>query len=154
MVAIDEIHKCKNPTSQQGKGILKLNAKDKIAMTGTPLMNAPLDLYIIMKWLGFEKHSFYAFKNHYCIMGGYGGYNIVGYKNMDELQQQVNSFMVRRLKKDVLDLPEKIMIDELLEMDGKQWALYEKTSKLAKAEMAKMKQNIVMWDMLKEVQSP
>ena len=125
MVAIDEIHKCKNPTSQQGKGILKLNAKDKIAMTGTPLMNAPLDLYIIMKWLGFEKHSFYAFKNHYCIMGGYGGYNIVGYKNMDELQQQVNSFMVRRLKKDVLDLPEKIYTDEFVDMTPKQSIVYK-----------------------------
>ena len=125
MVAIDEIHKCKNPTSQQGKGILKLNAKDKIAMTGTPLMNAPLDLYIIMKWLGFEKHSFYAFKNHYCIMGGYGGYNIVGYKNMDELQQQVISFMVRRLKKDVLDLPEKIYTDEFVDMTPKQSIVYK-----------------------------
>ena len=40
-------------------------------------MNVPLDLYIILKWLGFEKHSFYQFKNHYCQMGGFGGYEIV-----------------------------------------------------------------------------
>jgi SNF2 family DNA or RNA helicase len=44
MIAIDEVHKCKNPSSQQGKGILKLNADTKIAMTGTPLLNTPLDL--------------------------------------------------------------------------------------------------------------
>ena len=80
MVAIDEIHKCKNPTSQQGKAILKVDAETKIAMTGTPLMNTPMDLFIVLRWLGHEKHSFYQFKNHYCVMGGYGGYEVVGYK--------------------------------------------------------------------------
>ena len=84
IVAIDEIHKCKNPSSQQGKGILKLQPECRIAMTGTPLMNTPLDLYIILKWLGYEKHAFYAFKKHYCNMGGFGGYEIIGYKNLDE----------------------------------------------------------------------
>lgn len=124
MIAIDEIHKCKNPTSQQGKGILKLNAETKIAMTGTPLMNTPLDLYIILKWLGFENHSFYAFKNHYCIMGGYGGYQIMGYQNTRELRDILNEMMLRRLKKDVLDLPEKLFVDEYVEMDGKQSKIY------------------------------
>ena len=64
IVAIDEIHKCKNPSSQQGKGILKLQPPYRVAMTGTPLMNTPMDLFIILKWLGYEKHAFYAFKNH------------------------------------------------------------------------------------------
>lgn len=109
MVAIDEIHKCKNPSSQQGKGILKMQPKIRIAMTGTPLMNTPLDLFIILKWLGYEKHTFYAFKNHYCVMGGFGGYDIVGYKNLNDLQEQMNEIMLRRLKDDVLDLPEKYM---------------------------------------------
>ena len=42
MIAIDEIHRCKDAASQQGKGILKLDAEDKIAMTGTPVLNTPL----------------------------------------------------------------------------------------------------------------
>ena len=74
------VHNCKNPSSQQGKAFIKLDADVRIAMTGTPLMNSPLDLYIILRWLGYEKHSFYAFRNHHCIMGGFGGYEIVGYK--------------------------------------------------------------------------
>ena len=49
MIAADEVHKMKNPSSQQGKGFLKLQAETMIAMTGTPLMNTPLDLYIILK---------------------------------------------------------------------------------------------------------
>lgn len=133
IVAIDEIHKCKNPTSQQGKGILKANAENKIAMTGTPLMNTPLDLYIIFRWLGYEKHSFYAFKNHHCIMGGYGGYEIVGYKNLDELQEQLDEVMLRRLKEDVFDLPEKLYVDEYVEMAGKQAQIYKEVTMEIKA---------------------
>lgn len=139
IVAIDEIHKCKNPSSQQGKGILKLQPEVRIAMTGTPLMNTPLDLYIILRWLGYEKHAFYSFKNHYCIMGGYGGYEIVGYKNMNELQEQVQDIMLRRLKEDVLDLPDKLYIDEFVEMTGKQEQIYKEVSADIKANIDKIK---------------
>ena len=133
MIAFDECHKAKNPSSQQGKGILKLNADTMIAMTGTPLMNTPLDLYIILKWLGYEKHAFYSFKNHYCVMGGYGGYEVVGYKNLDELQDQLNTIMLRRLKNEVLDLPEKIFIDEYVDMTGKQEQIYKEVTAEIKA---------------------
>lgn len=139
MVAIDEIHKCKNPSSQQGKGILKIKADIHIAMSGTPLMNTPLDLFIILRWLGYEKHAFYQFKNHYCIMGGYGGYDIVGYKNMPELQERVDSIMLRRLKDNVLNLPEKVYIDEFVEMTGKQEQVYKEVSADIKANIDKIK---------------
>lgn len=124
MIAFDECHKAKNPNSQQGKGILKTKADTMIAMTGTPLMNTPLDLYIILKWLGYEKHSFYQFKNHYCVMGGYGNYQIVGYKNLNELQEELDHIMLRRKKEEVLDLPEKTYIDEFVEMTPKQEQIY------------------------------
>ena len=133
LIAADEVHKMKNPTSQQGKGFLKLNSECKIAMTGTPLMNTPLDLYIILKWLGYEKHSFYAFRNHHCVMGGFGGYEVIGYKNMSELQEQLDTIMLRRLKEDVLDLPEKTYIDEYVEMKGKQEQIYKEVTAEIKA---------------------
>lgn len=139
MVAIDEIHKCKNPSSQQGKGILKALADVRIAMSGTPLMNTPLDLFIILRWLGYEKHAFYQFKNHYCIMGGYGGYDVVGYKNMPELQERVDSIMLRRLKDEVLDLPEKVYIDEYVDMTAKQEQIYKEVSADIKANIDKIK---------------
>ena len=139
MVAIDEIHKCKNPSSQQGKGILKIKADIRIAMSGTPLMNTPLDLFIILRWLGYEKHAFYAFKNHYCIMGGYGGYDVIGYKNMPELQERVDAIMLRRLKDDVLDLPDKVYIDEFVDMTAKQEQVYKEVSADIKANIDKIK---------------
>lgn len=125
MVAADEIHKCRNPQSQQGKGFLKVQADTMIAMTGTPLVNSPLDLYIVLKWLGYETHSFYAYKNHYCEMGGYGNYQVIGYHHLDELQNKLNEFMLRRLKDDVLDLPEKTYVSEYVEMTAKQAQIYK-----------------------------
>lgn len=125
MCVFDEAHKCKNPQSQQTKGFIKCQPKVKIAMTGTPLMNSPLDLFIIMKWLGFENHSFTAFKNHYCVMGGFGGYEVISYKNLDELNANLNAIMIRRLKSDVFDLPEKTYIEEYVEMLPKQEVLYK-----------------------------
>lgn len=139
IVAIDEIHKCKNPTSQQGKGILKIQPECRIAMTGTPLMNNPFDLYIILKWLGYEKHAFYTFKKHYAVFGGYGGYEVVGYKHLDELQDQLNTVMLRRLKKDVLDLPEKTHITEYVEMTAKQEVIYKEVTAQIKANIDQIK---------------
>lgn len=139
LVAIDEIHKCKNPSSQQGKGILKLQPECRIAMTGTPLMNNPLDLFIILKWLGYEKHAYYAFKNHYCVMGGFGGYEVIGYRYLGELQEQLNEIMLRRLKEDVLDLPEKTHINEYVEMTTKQAQIYKEVTAEIKANIDQIK---------------
>lgn len=144
MIITDEVHKMKNPQSQQGKAFLKLQAETMIAMTGTPLMNNPLDLYIILKWLGYEKHAFYSFKNHYCEMGGYGGYEIVGYKNLDELQEQLDDIMLRRRKEEVLDLPEKTYIDEFVDMTAKQEKIYNEVT-------MEIKSNI---DMIKTAPNP
>lgn len=128
MIAFDECHKAKNPQSDQGKGILKLHADTMIAMTGTPLMNNPFDLYIILKWLGYERHAFGAFKRHYGEFGGYGGYECIGYKNLDELQERLDEIMLRRKKEEVLDLPEKIYIDEYVDMTPKQKKIYDEVT--------------------------
>lgn len=141
MIAFDECHKAKDPTSQQGKGILKVHAETMIAMTGTPLMNNPLDLYIILKWLGYEDHSFYAFKQYHCEMGGYGNYQIVGYKHLNELQDRLDDIMLRRLKGEVLDLPEKTLIDEYVEMNGKQAQIYKEISMEIQANIDQIKKS-------------
>ena len=134
MCAADEMHKMKNPTAQQTKGFLKCLPYCRIGMTGTPLMNSPMDLYVILKWLGYESHAFYSFKQHYCVMGGYGGYEIVGYKNLDQLTAQVHEIMLRRLKSEVLDLPEKIYVDDIVEMEGKQAVMYKEVEAGLKAD--------------------
>lgn len=125
MTIIDEIHKCKNSTSIQGKAIHCCCSYYKLALTGTPIMNAAIDLYNVLKWLEVENHSLTQFKSHYCIMGGFGGYQVVGYKHLDELQSRLDKYMLRRKKDDVLDLPPKVYINELLEMDEGQTKIYK-----------------------------
>lgn len=139
MIAFDECHKAKNPLSDQGKGILKLQAETMIAMTGTPLMNQPFDLYIILKWLGYEKHAFGAFKKHYADYGGFGGYEVIGYKNLDELQERLDEIMLRRKKEEVLDLPEKTYIDEYVEMTKKQKKIYDEVTMDIKSNIDQIK---------------
>lgn len=129
MIIFDECHKAKNPDSDQGKALLKTNAKFMVAMSGTPLMNSPLDLYMPLKWLGYEGHSFYQFKNHYCMLGGFGGSEIVGYKNLGELRSMVEKIMLRRLKNEVLDLPPKIPKVEYVEMNASQSKIYDEIKK-------------------------
>lgn len=102
-------------------------------------MNTPLDLFIILKWLGIEKHSFYQFRNHYCRMGGFGGYEVIGYQNMDELQDTVKEIMLRRLKEDVLDLPDKLYINEYVEMSPKQEQIYKEVTAAVKANIDQIK---------------
>ena len=139
MIAFDECHKAKDPNSQQGKGMLKLKAHTQIATTGTPLMNTPLDLYFILKWLGEEQNSFYKFRNRYCVMGGFNNYQILEYRHLDELQERLNDIMLRRLKDDVLDLPEKTYVDEYVELTSKQAKIYCEVSEEIKENIDKIK---------------
>ena len=124
MVAIDEIHRAKNLNTQQGQGMMQLQPDFRIGMTGTPLMNSPLDLFAIMKWLGYEPYEFGQFKYHFCNVDEWG--NVVGYKNIDQLRNQLSAIMLRRTKEEVLDLPEKIYTNEYVDLTDEQKKLYNR----------------------------
>ena len=125
-LVVDECHKVKSSSSIQGRALLSLSKYTKYMyeLTGTIITNTPIDLYVPLKCMGIEESTFNGFKNHYCIMGGFGGYQIVGYKHMDELQNKLLSCSVRLRKEDVLDLPPKVYIDEYVDMSTKQSKLY------------------------------
>ena len=123
MIVFDEFHKVKNPESQQGKALLQLKPFTRLAMTGTPLMNSPLDLYSVLNWLDIEHHNFYQFKNHYCELGKFK--EVIGYKNLHELTTILEGVMLRRRKQDVLDLPPKIYTTEYVEMGEEQESIYQ-----------------------------
>lgn len=122
MVVVDEIHKCKNPTSQQGKALHSLNSFYKIGLSGTPLLNSPVDTYSILKWIGVERHSFSAFKERYCVQDNFG--QVTGYRNLKELKNLVMDNMLRRTKEQVLDLPEKIRSVDYVDMSADQTKIY------------------------------
>lgn len=139
VIAFDECHKSKEPTSLQSRAMINVQAKYMVAMSGTPLMNNPLDLYFPMKWLGYENHSFYQFKQHYCTLGGWGGSQVVGYKNLEEIRAMMDNIMLRRLKSEVLDLPEKIRKIEYVDMTLKQNQIYKEVYNGVMSDLQKIK---------------
>ena len=139
MIAFDECHKSKEPTSLQSRAMINVQAKYMVAMSGTPLMNKPLDLYFPLHWLGYEQHSFYQFKQHYCTLGGWGGSEIIGYKNLEEIRDLMSEVMLRRLKTEVLDLPEKIRKIEYVDMTPKQAQIYREVYSGVMSELQQIK---------------
>lgn len=142
MIVLDEAHKCKSPSSQQGAHLLKLtNYEHKIGLTGTLIMNKPIDAYTALKWIGVEKANLSNFKSQYCVYGGFGGHQIIGYKNLDLLKAEIESCSLRRKKEDLKDFPPKTVITELVEMDDPHRKFYEAIQNGIKDECDKIELN-------------
>ena len=128
MIVLDEAHHAKSPTSLSAKTLLKLKAKRKIALTGTLIMNNPENAYVSLKWTENIKCNFTEFKRMYNVYGGFGGVQVVGYKNLDILQDLILSCSLRRRKDDILDLPDKTYIVDYVELGKEQKELYDKVA--------------------------
>ena len=127
MIVIDEAHKIKNYNKGRGNNVDKLSDAPFIEpISGTILLNSPEDAYMPLHLIGAEKSSYTMFMNYYCEKGGYGGHQVVGYKNLDVLREMLEKHMLRRLKSDVYDLPPKIYQAEYVEMGDKQRMLYDR----------------------------
>ena len=134
MIAIDEVHKNTSPSSQQGKQIIAIKHQTGskiywIPMTGTPITNKPTDVFLPLKLIdGHTVNSYYMWCQKFCVYGGFGEHEIVGYKNINLLKDMLQGNMLRRLKADVLDLPEKIRMVDYVENTQYQQRLYQRVS--------------------------
>ena len=129
MVILDEIHKNASPQSTQGKQLLAIkkavNRCMWIPVTGTPLVNKPTDVFLPLKLVdGHNYNSYYMWCQQFCVYGGFSDHEIVGYKNIPLLKNMLESNMIRRLKSDILDLPDKIEYIEYVENTSIQKRLY------------------------------
>ena len=111
LIVYDEAHFMKNQKTERTKMGLKLAADRKIFLTGTPILNRPIELYPILSHIGASPAGNWRhYVERYC--GAYQtefGFNVNGASNLVELQTLLRGeCLVRRLKKDVLtELPEK-----------------------------------------------
>ncbi len=107
-------------------------------LTGTPVSNTPLDFWSQYAFLkpGLFERSFYAFRNHYAVMGGYGGYEIVKYKCLDDLTKKAHSIAHRVTKAQALDLPERIDQTLYCELEPKAAKLYKELVRDRVAELS------------------
>lgn len=136
MIVVDEIHKAKNPASLQARGLLKLKGCSKIGLSGTLLVNKPLDLYVPLSFIGALTTPYFTFKSKYCELDIWG--HPVGFKNMNDLKEMMSIHMLRRTK-ELLNLPEKIPIVEYIEMSKEERKLYKEIITATKKECDKIK---------------
>lgn len=137
MIVVDEVHRCKSKVSQQGKNLLKLKAKYKVALTGTLLLNNPLDCYVPLVWTENDHSTLTNFKNQYCTFGGFGGHEVVGFHDLDILKDELDNCSLRRTK-DLLDLPPKNIIYEYIDMEDSHKKFYDAIKKGVKEEADKI----------------
>ncbi len=124
-IVLDDAQIIKNPEAQQTKAILKLNARSRLALTGTPVENRLLDLWSIFNFLN----------------PGYLGKQAGFRKNYEtpiqrdhdagksaQLKRLIEPFILRRIKTDpsiIKDLPDKVENKQYCNLSLEQASLYE-----------------------------
>ena len=122
-VILDESQNIKNVNAQTTKAIMLLDAKHRIALSGTPIENNLSELYSLFRFLNPSMFgTMEEFNNYYAIP--------IQKENdqeaIEELKKKVYPFILRRIKKEVLkDLPDKIEKTMYIEMNPEQKKLYE-----------------------------
>ena len=145
LIAVDESTTIKNPKAQRTKNLLRLsiNTKYRRILTGFPVTRSPLDLYSQCSFLSphlLGHASYYTFQNRYAQlinrkMGQRSFRQVVGYQNLGELTDRVGTFSYRVLKKECLDLPDKVYQTREVELTPEQKKVYKQLKKYAVAEL-------------------
>ena len=123
LAILDEAQAVKNPASNVAKRIRDIKARQRIALTGTPVENNLTELWALYDWLipGFlgDRKSFASeYRKPIEQKGDQARQRL--------LSSRVKPFLLRRTKDEVADdLPPKTIIDEVITLTGKQAALYE-----------------------------
>lgn len=110
-VVADEVHRAKNRTASQTKGLWRVRGRVMIGATGTPVMNSPDELWALLRWLWpDEYHEQGARRNAVAYWSFYedfvdywedhfGKKVITGVKNPDALRFALKDKLIRRLAK-------------------------------------------------------
>ena len=124
LVIIDEAHYVSNPTAQRTKLINDIARQiPKVwLLTGTPMTSRPINYYNLLKLVNSPiALNWQSFVRRYCAgyqfnVGGKKIWNTSGASNLDELRDMTKNIVLRRMKTDILDLPEKIITPIFLDL--------------------------------------
>lgn len=122
----DEAHYLKNYKAQRTQASLGLRASRNFLLTGTPMLNHVNELWpLLHKISPGEFPKYWSFVNRYAVFGGFKNKQIIGVKNEKELTDRLQGVMLRRLKSEVLDLPEIQIIERRVRLTPEQKELYD-----------------------------
>lgn len=127
LICFDEIHRgVANKSSQSAAGLLKLNPKYKVGASGSIIVNSPVSAYMSLFWTGNDKSTLTTFKNQFCVFGGFHQAQVLAYKNLDILQEEIDNCSIRRTFDQVKDdMPKKTIDVELIELSDDHKKFYE-----------------------------
>jgi SNF2 family DNA or RNA helicase len=148
LLILDESSSVKSAKAQQTKACLQLRRKCGRVwlLNGTPISNSPLDMYaqgLVMDPRILDCRGITYFRARYAVMGGYVAKTrwgdvptqVLRWINLDDLQRRFAPYVLRRLKKDCLDLPPKLppVVMEV-PLSKETWATYQE-----------MKEDFIHW---------
>jgi SNF2 family DNA or RNA helicase len=129
LVVIDEAHYIQNKQAQRTKianDICKKVGKVWL-LTGTPMTSRPINYYNLLDLVDSPvAYNWMAYAIRYCegyqfSVGNRRVWNVNGASNLLELRDRTKTHVLRRLKEDILDLPEKILTPVYLRLKSKQY---------------------------------
>jgi intein/homing endonuclease len=128
-ILVSNCHYIKNAQAQRTKLINDFvkNVERLWLLTGTPMTSRPIDYFNLLSlvdspvaknWLAYVVRycSGYQFK-----VGNRKVWNVMGASNLEELRDRTSNTILRRLKENVLDLPEKIITPVYLNLKSKEY---------------------------------
>ena len=129
LVILDEAHMISNPQAQRTKIINSFVKKIERVwlLTGTPMTSRPINYYNILNLIESPvAANWMAYAIRYCQgyqfnAGKRKVWNVQGASNLDELRERTSKQILRRLKEDVLDLPDKIITPIYLRLKSKDY---------------------------------
>ena len=129
LVILDEAHMISNPQAQRTK-IINHYVKDikrVWLLTGTPMTSRPMNYYNLLNIIESPvAQNWMAYAIRYCqgyqfMAGKRKVWNVTGASNLEELRDRTSKQILRRLKEDVLDLPDKIISPVYLRLKSKEY---------------------------------
>lgn len=142
LIIADEAHKLKEARTSQSKAMHHFGdkARYKLLLTGTVITNRELDVFSQYRYLNRKVFgdSFYAFRNRYFDMVGYGNH-IPRFRNymLDDFLQRMHSIAFRVTKEECLDLPGITEEVRTVELEPKAMKIYKELQKESYTELGK-----------------
>ena len=122
----DEAHYLKNPRAKRTSACMELYTPRSFLLTGSPMLNKVDELWTILYRIDPTQYpSYWSFRQRYCVMGGWKNKEVIGVQNEGELTMKLQSVMLRRLKKDVLNLNEPYIVQRMVDLSPLQQKMYD-----------------------------
>ena len=129
LVILDEAHMVSNAQAQRTKLIndFTKNVKRVWLLTGTPMTSRPINYYNLLNLIESPvAQNWMAYAIRYCQgfqfrAGNRKIWNVTGASNLEELRDRTSKQILRRLKENVLDLPDKIITPVYLRTSSKEY---------------------------------